>query len=151
MKCRKKKKDKGKSTPSVSATIVDTSSNAIVASFYGMSESKAWMLDSGCTKHMTPHRNEFVTYQSISPMPILLGDFNQTINYVGVGITILMVYVDDITVMGNDAAHIILVKQELTKRFDLTDLGELTYFLGIRVTSVESWCFASIPFLISVP
>ena len=50
------------------------------------------------------------------------------------GITILMVYVDDITVMGNDAAHIILVKQELAKRFDLTDLGELTYFLGIRVT-----------------
>jgi len=50
------------------------------------------------------------------------------------GITILMVYVDDITIMGNDATHIILVKQELTKRFDLTDLGELTYFLGIHVT-----------------
>jgi len=88
IECRKKKKDKGKNTPSVSATIVDTSSNAIVASFYGTSESKAWMLDSGCTKHMTPHRNEFTTYQSISPMPILLGDFNQSINYVGVGTVI---------------------------------------------------------------
>ena len=50
------------------------------------------------------------------------------------GITILMVYVDDITIMGNDAAHLISVKQELAKRFDLTDLGELDYFLGIRVT-----------------
>ena len=37
---------------------------------------------------MTPHRNEFTTYQSISPMPILLGDFNQSINYIGVGTVI---------------------------------------------------------------
>src|SRR5882762_8478461 len=50
------------------------------------------------------------------------------------GITILMVYVDDIQIMGNSTAHIISVKQELGKRFDLTDLGELGYFLGIRVT-----------------
>ena len=50
------------------------------------------------------------------------------------GITILMVYVDDIQIMGNSAAHIISVKQELGKCFDLTDLGELDYFLGIRVT-----------------
>ena len=50
------------------------------------------------------------------------------------GITILMVYVDNITIMGNDATHIISVKQELAKRFNLTDLGELTYFLGICVT-----------------
>ena len=48
--------------------------------------------------------------------------------------TYFLHYVDDITVMGNDAAHIILIKQELTKRFNLTDLGEFTYFLGIQVT-----------------
>jgi len=58
--CRKKKADKGKDKgPSVSvlspATIVEVANNTILASFYASSEHKAWMMDSGCTKHMTPN------------------------------------------------------------------------------------------------
>jgi len=92
--CRKKKadgkaKEKKTNTPSVlvmqSSSIVEVDNNAILASFYGLPDSKAWMLDSGCTKHMTPHRSKFIAYESISPLPIFLGDFNQTISYIGVG------------------------------------------------------------------
>ena len=90
--CRKKKaesKGKNRGTPSVS--VLSTASNvgveqqSILASFYGTSDPKAWMMDSGCTKHMTPHRSEFIAYEAISPLPIFLGDFSQTINYIGVG------------------------------------------------------------------
>jgi len=89
--CRKKKADakgKNKATPSVSTlstTPVAVDNNSILASFYGTSDNKAWMLDSGCTKHMTPNRSEFTTYESINPLPIFLGDFNQTISYIGIG------------------------------------------------------------------
>ena len=92
--CRKtnadgKAKEKKTNAPSVSvmqsSSIVEVDNNAILASFYGSPDSKAWMLDSGCMKHMTPHHSEFIAYESISPLPIFLGDFNQTISYISVG------------------------------------------------------------------
>jgi hypothetical protein len=47
-------------------------------------------------------------------------------------ITILAVYVDDIIITG-DAAEITRVKNCLSKAFEVKDLGQLRYFLGIEV------------------
>jgi hypothetical protein len=46
---------------------------------------------------------------------------------------ILLVYVDDIILTGDDAPGISQVKQDLGKVFDVKDLGSLRYFLGIEV------------------
>lgn len=51
----------------------------------------------------------------------------------GVGRVILVVYVDDIVITGDDANEIARLKQFLQKYFQTKDLGKLRYFLGIEV------------------
>jgi hypothetical protein len=51
----------------------------------------------------------------------------------GGNILILIVYVDDITLMGTSAEQIKSTKIRLGNRFELSDLGELSYYLGIRI------------------
>ncbi|CAN0874904.1 Retrovirus-related Pol polyprotein from transposon RE1, partial [Linum grandiflorum] len=46
---------------------------------------------------------------------------------------VLIVYVDDIIITGNDEEGINLLKDALAAEFDLKDLGPLKYFLGIEV------------------
>src|SRR4051812_37569371 len=48
-------------------------------------------------------------------------------------ITILAVYVDDIIITGDDEAEIGRLKMCLSKAFEVKDLGQLKYFLGIEV------------------
>jgi hypothetical protein len=47
------------------------------------------------------------------------------------------VYVDDLIIAGADIAEIETFKIEISRRFNMKDLGELEYFLGIRVTRSE--------------
>lgn len=46
---------------------------------------------------------------------------------------ILLVYVDDIILIGDDFVGIGQVKKNLGKTFDIKDLGCLKYFMGIEV------------------
>ena len=48
-------------------------------------------------------------------------------------VAILIVYVDDIVVTGNDVAEIQNLKKHLASSFDIKALGLLSYFLGIEV------------------
>jgi len=45
----------------------------------------------------------------------------------------LIVYVDDIVIIGNDTAGISQLKEHLCRHFQTKDLGSLKYFLGIEV------------------
>ena len=45
----------------------------------------------------------------------------------------ILIYVNDVIVTGNDAAHISSIKSFLHKQFSIKDLGPLKYFLGIKV------------------
>ena len=47
-------------------------------------------------------------------------------------ITILIVYVDDIIVIGNDSEEVERIKQMMAKEFEVKDLGALRYFLGME-------------------
>ena len=47
-------------------------------------------------------------------------------------ITILIVYVDDIIVTGNDSKEVEKIKQMMAKEFEVKDLGALRYFLGME-------------------
>ena len=47
--------------------------------------------------------------------------------------TILAVYVDDIIITGDDDIEILRLKKNLSKEFEVKDLGHLRYFLGIEI------------------
>ncbi|XP_039123409.1 uncharacterized protein LOC120260029 [Dioscorea cayenensis subsp. rotundata] len=51
------------------------------------------------------------------------------------GRTILLLYVDDMILTGDDSTHITFVKHKLYKTFLMTDLGPFCYFLGIEIKS----------------
>ncbi|KAL0561727.1 hypothetical protein IC582_002168 [Cucumis melo] len=53
-------------------------------------------------------------------------------------VVLLLVYVDDIIVTGNDSVLISTLIKSLDKQFALKDLGRLTYFLGFQVNYLES-------------
>lgn len=47
------------------------------------------------------------------------------------------VYVDDLLVTGSDLHSIMEFKKEMSSNFEMSDLGILTYYLGIEVTQGE--------------
>jgi len=47
---------------------------------------------------------------------------------------IIVVYVDDLTIMSRDMSMILETKLELSKRFEMKDLGEISYILKMEVT-----------------
>jgi hypothetical protein len=49
------------------------------------------------------------------------------------GRTLLLLYVDDILITDGDVEHISLVKEQLGEHFQMSNLGPLSYFLGIEV------------------
>ena len=54
-------------------------------------------------------------------------------NFSGSAITFIVLYVDDILLIGNDVGMFSSVKLWLSKNFSMKDLGEATYVLGIRI------------------
>ena len=46
---------------------------------------------------------------------------------------VLIVYVDDIVLSGDDAVEIIQLKKKMGNEFEIKDLENLKYFLGIEV------------------
>jgi len=48
-------------------------------------------------------------------------------------VTIFAVYVDDIIITGDDTLEIARLKKNLSKEFEVKDVGQLRYFLGIEI------------------
>ncbi|WZY94101.1 hypothetical protein YC2023_066430 [Brassica napus] len=59
------------------------------------------------------------------------------------GIVVLLVYVDDIVITGSDKVGIKETKEFLKSVFDIKDLGEMKYFLGIELCRSEEGLFIS--------
>eukprot|EP00253_Pinus_taeda_P004820 PITA_04820 len=62
---------------------------------------------------------------------------------VGKSLMILVLYVDDLILTGSDPNLIIHVKSSLKKKFEMTDLGHLHYFLGLQVLQSKEGIFQS--------
>lgn len=61
----------------------------------------------------------------------------------GKSFTALLIYVDDILIIGNDPVSIATTKKFLHSHFHLKDLGDLKYFLGIEVSASKNGIFIS--------
>src|SRR3954466_4462799 len=57
--------------------------------------------------------------------------------------TLLIVYVDDIVLTGNDTGEMSRLKEQLAEEFEIKDLGVLRYFLGIEVARSPDGIFLS--------
>ena len=57
--------------------------------------------------------------------------------------SILIVYVDDIIVTGNDNEEIRELKNKMSQEFEIKDLENLKYFLGIEVARSKHGIFIS--------
>ena len=47
--------------------------------------------------------------------------------------TTLLVYVDDMVIIGNDPNYVAVLKSVLDAKFGIKDLGSLKYFLGLEI------------------
>ena len=59
------------------------------------------------------------------------------------GVTVPLVYLDDIVVTKNDEEGMTRLKECLIKEFEIKDLGRLKYFLGIEVAHLKEGIFIS--------
>jgi hypothetical protein len=62
---------------------------------------------------------------------------------VGIHLIILVLYVDDLILTGSDPKLLNHVKTRLKKKFEMTDLGFLHYFLGLQVLQTNEGIFLS--------
>ena len=61
-------------------------------------------------------------------------DNSMFIRRTGKGCTVLLLYVDDMIISGNDISGISTLKSYLMRNFKMKDLGPLTYFLGLEIS-----------------
>lgn len=52
-------------------------------------------------------------------------------------VTCLIIYVDDMIITGDDTDEIVQLRRNLFREFEIKDLGQLKYFLGIEVLNGE--------------
>jgi len=64
-------------------------------------------------------------------------------HFISGGVTILIVYVDDIVITGDDFVERDKLRKRLSTEFEIKELGKLKYFLGIEVSHSEKWIFIS--------
>ncbi|KAK3033045.1 hypothetical protein RJ639_035671 [Escallonia herrerae] len=57
--------------------------------------------------------------------------------------SLILLYVDDMIIMGDDLSCILTLKISLSQQFEIKDLGDLRYFLGHEVTSHHTGYFLS--------
>jgi Reverse transcriptase (RNA-dependent DNA polymerase) len=69
-----------------------------------------------------------------------LRDSSIFVQHSGDIIIIVLVYVDDIIITGNNEKEIKNVKDYLKNEFDIKDLGKLKYFLGIEIAYSKEKC-----------
>ena len=60
-------------------------------------------------------------------------DHSLYVKKTGCGLIVIVIYVDDLIITGSNKDEIADVKKVLGAEFDMKDLGELKYFLGIEV------------------
>ena len=74
----------------------------------------------------------FYTYLSTQNFVQSLVDLCMQVQNIHNQISIILLWVDNILIASKPEAHLILIKTRLNSRFKMTDLGKLSWFLGIQ-------------------
>jgi hypothetical protein len=56
------------------------------------------------------------------------------VKHIGAEIYLISLYVDDILVAGSNLTEVERIKKQFTERYEMKDLGELNYYLGMKIT-----------------
>jgi hypothetical protein len=98
---------------------------------YGLKQApRAWFAKFSCV----------VAQQSFVPSAYDSALFLRTI---GAGIILILLYVDDMIITGDDLSSIRDLQHFLSQNFEMKDLGQLNYFLGLEVTSSSAGYYLS--------
>ncbi|KAG8492943.1 hypothetical protein CXB51_010218 [Gossypium anomalum] len=92
-----------------------------VASVKNPKVSDEWILDSSCTFHMSPNRDWFITYETVSESVVLMGN-NVSCKITGVG-TIKVKMFDGVVRTLNDVRHVPELKRNLISLSTLNSKG----------------------------
>ncbi|KAG8478499.1 hypothetical protein CXB51_028393 [Gossypium anomalum] len=93
----------------------------LVASVNDSKVSEEWILDSGCTFHMSPNRDWFTTYETVSEGVVLMGN-NASCKITGVG-TIKVKMFDGVVRTLSDVRHVPELKRNLISLSTLDSKG----------------------------
>ncbi|KAG8472744.1 hypothetical protein CXB51_034629 [Gossypium anomalum] len=93
----------------------------LVASVNDSKESEEWILDSGCTFHMSPNRDWFTTYETVSEGVVLMGN-NASCKIAGVG-TIKVKMFDGVVRTLSDVRYVPELKRNLISLSTLDSKG----------------------------
>ena len=61
------------------------------------------------------------------------------VKHIGEEIYLISLYVDDILIAGTDLNEVARIKQQFTDRFEMKDMGELNYYLGMKITRSDDY------------
>ena len=89
-----------------------------------------------------PKIDQYLVNQGFQRNP---SDSNLYIKHSGNDILFLVVYVDDLIITGSSEHLISEIKQDLSRTFDMTNLGLLHYCLGIEVWLTDKSIFCLSP------
>ncbi|KAG8478507.1 hypothetical protein CXB51_028390 [Gossypium anomalum] len=102
--------------------VEDYSDGKLLVAFVNDSKvSEEWILDSGCTFHMSPNRDWFITYEMVSEGVVLMGN-NTSCKITGVG-TIKVKMFDGIVRTLSDVQHVPELKRNLISLSTLDSKG----------------------------
>jgi hypothetical protein len=59
------------------------------------------------------------------------------------GVTILILYVDDLLITGSNSSRCKWLQQQLMNKFEMTNLRNASYYLGVEITGTKSGIFLS--------
>ena len=94
-------------------------------SLYGLKQaSRAWF------ERFTFHLIHFGFQASFADSSLFIFQSKSTIIY-------LLLYVDDIIIIGNNSQHVSSMITALSSVFELKDLGDLNYFLGVQISRTQ--------------
>jgi hypothetical protein len=84
------------------------------------------------------HRAWFAKFSAtVSSLGYSISSYDSAlfIRYTDRGLILILLYVDDMIIIGDDPTRILEFKQFLSHHFEMKDLGTLTYFLGLENAS----------------
>ncbi|RDX78328.1 Copia protein, partial [Mucuna pruriens] len=121
------------------------------AFFHGDLEEEVYMeIPSGFYSHNEKNKSPRAWFERFVQAMISLGnrqsqgDHTLFIKHSPHGrITLLLVYVDDMIVIGDDGIEKLTLKEKLATQFEMKELGKLKYFLGIEVAYSKQGIFIS--------